>query len=86
MKRRILIYSIGKYGLMAEDQSFRRAYFFSLRKKWWNVSGVCSVGFSHIEMEIRIHDVRDWVFERVQEYKDKNIQIDIVNKSIYDIF
>jgi len=37
-------------------------------------------------MEKQNHFVRDWVLERIQEYKDKNIQIDIVNESKYNIF
>jgi hypothetical protein len=85
MKRRIVIYNILAGGVMAEEQSFRRRYFFS-KKKWWTVYGGCSVGCSHIEMEMRTHDVRDWVLERVKKYKDKNIQIDIVNESRYNIF
>ena len=85
MKRRILIYKIGNYGIMAEDQSFRRRYFFS-KKKWWNVLYDYGIGVSHIEMEIERHLVRDWILDRVQEYKNKNIQIDIVNETNYDIF
>lgn len=85
MKRRILIYNIGNCGIMAEDQSFRRRYFFS-KKKWWNVLYDYGIGVSNIEMEIEKHHVRDWVLERIKEYKDKNIQIDIVNESRYDIF
>lgn len=84
MKRRILIYNIGSCGIMAEDQSFRRKYLFS-KKKWWNIVGDYGIGCS-IEMEKQNHFIRDWVLERIQEYKDKNIQIDIVNESKYNIF
>ena len=70
---------------MVEDQSFRRRIPIFGKKKWINVSGDYGLG-CNIGYEKKYHILRDWIFERVNEYKSKNIQIDIVNESNYDIF
>jgi hypothetical protein len=85
MKKSIIIYNTGDYGIMMEDQSFRKRFPIFSKKKWWNVSGDYGLG-CNIGYEKKYHILRDWVLERAKEYNDKNIQIEIVNESRYDIF
>ena len=85
MKRRIVIYKQGNYCLMAEDQSFRRKFIFFGKKEWLNVSGAYEIG-SIIETGKEYILMKNWIHERVQEYKEKNIEIEIVNETNYDIF